>query len=82
MPRGFCETKEVSQIAVQNDFVDHVIPATDIVRLETHAVQDISDYEPTSIINPEDEYISEDARVDQYDEYSDSDSHSVIILYE
>ena len=76
MPRGFFETKEVSQNAIQNNIVDHVIPSTNIVRVEAHAVQDDSNYEPMPMINPEDEYLSENDFIDQYDEYSDSDSHS------
>ncbi|XP_048608650.1 uncharacterized protein LOC106385497 [Brassica napus] len=76
MPRGFFETKEVSQNAIQNNIVDHVISSTNIVRVEAHAVQDDSNYEPMPMINPEDEYLSENDFIDQYDEYSYSDSHS------
>ncbi|KAH0893901.1 hypothetical protein HID58_056330 [Brassica napus] len=44
--------------------------------IEAHAVQDDSNYEPMPMINPEDEYLSENDFIDQYDEYSYSDSHS------
>lgn len=40
MPRGFRETQEVTQIAFQEELHDHVVPATNMIRVETYAVED------------------------------------------
>ena len=72
IPRGIRETSEIALIAWQDDRCDQVAESS-LLRVETHVVDDVSDYDIAPVNPPTDEYVS-DAEVDGADDDSDGDS--------
>ncbi|CAH2065613.1 unnamed protein product [Thlaspi arvense] len=75
MPREFRETSEVALQAVQDDTHNQVVAASAMIRIESHIVEDASDYDMQPVCPPNDEYISEDELEDSAND-SDSDTDS------
>ncbi|XP_010510109.2 PREDICTED: uncharacterized protein LOC104786397 [Camelina sativa] len=73
MPRERCETSEIALIALQDDTHNHVVAPSSMMRVETHVVEDASDYDTLPVSPPNDEYVSEDELEDLCDD-SDSDT--------
>lgn len=74
LPRGFQDTTEEIQTALQDDIYNHVVAPSGILRVDTHVIEDEEDYEPLPVDDPCDEYVSEDDLEDSCDD-SDSDSN-------
>lgn len=73
LPREICETSEVALTALQDETYNHVVAPSSLLRVETHVVEDATDYDMVPVSPPNDEYISEDEVENLYDD-SDSDS--------
>lgn len=73
IPRGIRETTEVAQIALQDDTYNQLVAPSGLLRVEAHAVQDVSDYDDLPVDDPNDEYVSEDD-IEELNDDSDSDS--------
>ncbi|KAG5393585.1 hypothetical protein IGI04_023548 [Brassica rapa subsp. trilocularis] len=58
IPRGIRETSEIALIAWQDDRCDQVAESS-LLRVETHVVDDVSDYDIASVNPPTDEYVSD-----------------------
>ncbi|XP_009103472.2 uncharacterized protein LOC103829553 [Brassica rapa] len=71
IPRGICETPEIALTAWQDDRRDQVAESS-LLRVETHVVDDVSDYDIAPVNPPNDEYVS-DGDVEA-DRDSDDDS--------
>ena len=57
-PRGIRETSEIALTAWQDDRRDQVAESS-LLRVETHVVDDVSDYDITPVNPPDDEYVSD-----------------------
>ncbi|KAG5384528.1 hypothetical protein IGI04_035998, partial [Brassica rapa subsp. trilocularis] len=75
MPRGVRETSEDALVALQDDTHNQVVAQSMMLRIETYAVEDDSDYESTPVVPPNDEYVSED-ELDEACTNSDSETDS------
>ncbi|CAH2071145.1 unnamed protein product [Thlaspi arvense] len=73
MPRDSRETSEVALQAVQDDTHNHFVAASAMIQIETHDVEDASDYDMQPVCPPNDEYISED-KLENSANDSDSDT--------
>ncbi|KAG2283341.1 hypothetical protein Bca52824_054561 [Brassica carinata] len=71
IPRGIRETSEIALTAWQDDRRDQVAESS-LLRVETHVVDDVSDYDIAPVNPPNDEYVS-DGDVEA-DRDSDDDS--------
>ncbi|KAH0874925.1 hypothetical protein HID58_072287, partial [Brassica napus] len=58
IPRGIRETSEIALTAWQDDRSDQVAESS-LLRVETHVVDDVSDYDIASVNPPNDEYVSD-----------------------
>ena len=58
IPRGIRETSEIALTAWQDDRRDQVAESS-LLRVETHVVDDVSDYDITPVNPPDDEYVSD-----------------------
>ncbi|KAL0690045.1 hypothetical protein Bca4012_089723 [Brassica carinata] len=67
-PRGIRETSEIVLTAWQDDRRDQVAESS-LLRVETHVVDDVSDYDIAPVNRPNDEYVSDgDVEADREDE--------------
>ncbi|CAH2047515.1 unnamed protein product, partial [Thlaspi arvense] len=75
MAREFRETSEVARQAVEDDTHSQVVAASAMIRIESHVVEDVSDYDMQPVCPLGDEYISEDELENSAND-SDSDIDS------
>ncbi|KAH0903679.1 hypothetical protein HID58_043182 [Brassica napus] len=68
-PRGIRETSEIALTAWQDDRRDQVAESS-LLRVETHVVDDVSDYDIAPVNPPNDEYVS-DGDVEAYRDLDD-----------
>ena len=58
IPRGIRETSEIALTAWQDDRRDQVAESS-LLQVETHGVDDVSDYDIAPVNPPNDEYVSD-----------------------
>ncbi|KAG7536851.1 hypothetical protein ISN44_As13g007750 [Arabidopsis suecica] len=64
LPREICETSEVALTALQDETYNHVVAQSSLLRVETHVVEDATDYDMLPLSPLNDEYISEDEMIE------------------